>query len=61
MDSRLTKQWHKKYEKCQCYTQRIPSSPKILEKFNEQKVFHEKLFLKIWQYSLENTCVGVFF
>ena len=36
------------------------SPHKIFEKYNEQ-VFIEKLFLKILQYSYENTCVGVSF
>ena len=38
--------------------QRILSSDKISEKYNEQKVFFEKWFLIISQYSQENTCVG---
>ena len=38
--------------------QRILSSHK---KYNEQKVFHKKLFLKKSQYSQENTCVGISF
>ena len=38
--------------------QRILLSDKISEKYNEQKVFFEKWFLIISQYSQENTCVG---
>ena len=38
--------------------QRILSSDKISEKYNEQKVFFKKWFLIISQYSQENTCVG---
>ena len=38
--------------------QRILSSDKISEKYNEQKVFFKKMFLIILQYSIENTCVG---
>ena len=38
--------------------QRILSSHKISEKYNEQEVFYKKnLFLKIWQHSQENTYV----
>ena len=42
------------------YVQRILSLHKISEKYNEQKVF-QKLFLKISQYSEENTYVGISF
>ena len=42
--------------------QRILSSHKISEKYNEQEVFYKKkLLLKISQYSQENTCFGVSF
>ena len=42
--------------------QRILSSHKILEKYNEEQVFYQKsLFLKIWQHSQENTYVKVSF
>ena len=42
--------------------QRILSSHKILENYNEEEVFYKKkLFLKISKYSQENTCVIVFF
>ena len=42
--------------------QRILSSHKISEKYNEQEVFYQKkLSLKILQYSQENNCVGVSF
>ena len=38
--------------------QRILSSDKISEKYNEQKLFFKNLSLIISQYSQENTCVG---
>ena len=38
--------------------QRILSSDKISEKYNEQKLFFKNLFLIISKYSQENTCVG---
>ena len=42
------------------YVQRILSSHNISEKYDEQKVF-QKLFLKISQYSEENTYVRISF
>ena len=41
--------------------QRILSSPKILEKYNEQKVFYKKLFSIISQYLQKITYVSVSF
>ena len=41
--------------------QRILSSHKVSEKYNEEKVFTRKLFLKMSQYSQQNTCVGISF
>ena len=44
---------HVNYDSCEIFQDTFRSS--------HERCYVKKMFLKIWQYSQENTCVGVFF